>query len=112
MHDLLFSTIRELISGARMNLDKATKLIAKRVKKGLQGYPKVTLQYFGPPNESANKVVIGFTAQENEEAQEQSFSSKGDARHDETIQTTLLKIIERSDAKTVIEIEGVTLVNN
>ena len=47
MHDLLFSTTREQISGARMILDKATKLIAKRVKKGLQGYPTVTLQYFG-----------------------------------------------------------------
>lgn len=95
-----------------MNLDKATKLIAKRVKKGVQGYPKVTLQYFGESHEYANKVVIGFTAQEDDASQEQSFTSKSDARYDETIQTTLLKIIERSEAKTVIEIEGITLLDH
>lgn len=92
-----------------MNIDKATKLIAKRVKKGLQGYPSVTIQYFGNSNECASEVVIGFTEEEGVAIQAQSFSSKSDARYDETIQTTLLKIIERSDAKTVIEVAGITV---
>ena len=92
-----------------MNIDKATKLIAKRVKKGLQGYPSVTIQYFGNSNECASEVVIGFTEEEGVAIQAQSFSSKSDARFDETIQTTLLKIIERSDAKTVIEVAGITV---
>lgn len=92
-----------------MNIDKATKLIAKRVKKGLQGYPSVTIQYFGDSNECASEVVIGFTEEEGIAIQAQSFSSKSDARYDETIQTTLLKIIERSDAKTVIEVAGITV---
>lgn len=92
-----------------MNIDKATKLIAKRVKKGLQGYPSVTIQYFGDSNECASEVVIGFTEEEGVAIQAQSFSSKSDARFDETIQTTLLKIIERSDAKTVIEVAGITV---
>jgi len=30
-----------------MNLDKSTKRIAKRVKKGFQGYPQISLEYFG-----------------------------------------------------------------
>ena len=92
-----------------MNIDKATKLIAKRVKKGLQGYPSVTIQYFGDSNECASEVVIGFTEEEGIAIQAQSCSSKSDARYDETIQTTLLKIIERSDAKTVIEVAGITV---
>ena len=92
-----------------MNIDKATKLIAKRVKKGLQGYPSVTIQYFGDSNECASEVLIGFTDEEGIAIQAQSFSSKSDARFDETIQTTLLKIIERSDAKTVIEVAGITV---
>lgn len=92
-----------------MNIDKATKLIAKRVKKGLQGYPSVTIQYFGDSNACASEVVIGFTEEEGIAIQAQSFSSKSDARYDETIQTTLLKIIERSDAKTVIEVAGITV---
>ncbi|OUR76794.1 hypothetical protein A9Q75_15970 [Colwellia psychrerythraea] len=93
-----------------MNLDKSTKRIAKRVKKGFQGYPQISLAYFGESVNCATQVVVGFIQEEGAAAQEQTFSSKDDARKDETIQTTLLKIIERADAKTVLEIAGVALI--
>ena len=93
-----------------MNLDKATKRIAKRVKKGFQGYPKISLAYFGTSDNCATEVVISFVIAEGAEVQEQRFTCDGDARQDETIQTTLLKVIERADAKTVIEIAGVTVI--
>ena len=92
-----------------MNLDKSTKRIAKRVKKGFQGYPQISLAYFGESVNCATEVVISFTLEEGVDAQEQKFTSKGDARKDETIQTTLLKIIERANAKTVIEVAGVAI---
>ncbi|MGJ8692312.1 MAG: hypothetical protein ACSHW0_07505 [Thalassotalea sp.] len=92
-----------------MNLDKSTKRIAKKVKKGFQGYPQISLAYFGASADSASEVVIGFTLEEGAAVQEQKFVSKSDARTDETIQTTLLKIIERADAKTVLEVEGVAI---
>ena len=91
-----------------MNLDKSTKRIAKRVKKGFQGYPKISLAYFGESESCASEVVMGFIAEEGAVAQEQRFSSEGDARKDEVIQTTLLKVIERADAKTVEEVAGVS----
>ena len=90
-----------------MKLDKSTKRIAKRVSKGFQGYPQITLSYFGESDTCATGVVIGFILEEGAEAQEERFSSTGDARKDETIQTTILKVIERADAKTVIEAPGV-----
>jgi hypothetical protein len=93
-----------------MNLDKSTKRIAKRVKKGFQGYPQISLAYFGESAECASEVVVGFTLEAGAETQEQKFASKGDARTDETIQTTLLKVIERADAKTVLEIDGVSII--
>jgi hypothetical protein len=93
-----------------MNLDKSTKRIAKRVKKGFQGYPQISLAYFGTSTNCASEVVVGFILEEGADVQEQKFTSKGDARKDETIQTTLLKVIERADAKTVSEVEGVTLI--
>ena len=43
--------------------------------------------------------------------QTQTFSSDMDAKKDETIQTTLLKIIERANAKTVLEAEGISIDN-
>lgn len=91
-----------------MNVDKSTKRIAKRVKKGFQGYPQITIEYFGQSELDATEVVLGYIAEEGELAQEQKFVSKGDARQDETIQTTLLKVIERAGAKTVSETEGVS----
>lgn len=93
-----------------MNLDKSTKRIAKRVKKGFQGYPQISIAYFGESDNCATQVVVGFTAEEGVAVQEQSFSCKEDARKDETIQTTLLKVIERADAKTVVEVAGISMI--
>lgn len=92
-----------------MNLDKSTKRIEKRVKKGFQGYPQISIAYFGESASCATEVVVGFTAEEGDVVQEQKFSSKADARKDETIQTTLLKVIERADAKSVLEVPGVSI---
>lgn len=91
-----------------MNIDKAKKRIAKLVKKGFDGYPLISLEYFGETSNSAKKVVISFVAEENAEPQEQTFLSDTDARNDEVIQSTLVKIIERSDVRTVVEVEGVS----
>ena len=91
-----------------MNIDKAKKRIAKLVKKGFDGYPLISLEYFGEPSGSATKVVISFVAEENAEPQKQAFSCDTDARKDEAIQSTLVKIIERSDVRTVVEVEGVS----
>lgn len=92
-----------------MNVDKAKKRIAKQVKKGFHGYPLVSLEYFGKTADSATEVIISFTSEEHADPQKQTFVSGGDAREDETIQSTLLKIIERADAKTVTETDGVSI---
>ncbi|RBP30614.1 hypothetical protein DET50_10728 [Marinobacter pelagius] len=94
-----------------MHVDKAKKRIAKQVKKGFHGYPLVSLEYFGKTPDSASEVVISFTEEEGAEPQKQRFVSGGDAREDETIQSTLLKIIERADAKTVTEVNGISILN-
>jgi hypothetical protein len=94
-----------------MNVDKAKKRIAKQVKKGFHGYPLVSLEYFGETPDAASEVVISYTEEEGAEPQKQTFASGGDAREDETIQSTLLKIIERADAKTVTEIDGISNVS-
>lgn len=92
-----------------MNLDKSTKRIAKRVKRGFQGYPQISIAYFGDTSELATEVVVGYIAEEGDAVQEQKFCSKEDVRLDETIQTTILKVIERADAKTVLETDGVVV---
>ena len=93
-----------------MNVDKAKKRIAKQVKKGIHGYPKVSLEYFGKTSEFASEVVITFTLEENAEPQKQKIVSENDAREDETVQSTLVKIIERANASTVTEVDGVSII--
>jgi hypothetical protein len=94
-----------------MNVDKAKKRIEKQIKKGFKGYPLVSLEYFGKTPDSATEVVVTFTLEEGAAPQAQKFVSKHDAREDETIQSVLVKTIERTNANTVTEIEGISLIN-
>lgn len=93
-----------------MHIDKAKKRIAKQVKKGLKGYPIISIAYFGKDEQCATEVAISFTLEEGAPVQEERFVSKTDAREDETIQTTLVKIIERANPNSVVEVEGTSLV--
>jgi len=92
-----------------MNLDKAKKRIAKQVKKGFDGYPLLSLAYFGATVDCATDVEVSFVAEAGTEPQMQKFTSTSDAREDETIQSVLVKIIERAEPKTVSEVAGVTI---
>mgnify|MGYP003423169730 FL=1 len=90
-----------------MELDKSTKRIAKRARKGFQGYPVVTIAYYGPSDKLATKVAIGFVEEENSDPQMQCFSTDSDIREDATIQSAIIKLIERSAAKTVSLVDGI-----
>ncbi|MGO2354169.1 MAG: hypothetical protein ACTH58_05480 [Marinomonas foliarum] len=92
-----------------MNIDKSKKRIAKKVKMGFKGYPQLSIAYFGETEEIATEVVVTFTAEEGAEPQDQRFAGQSDVREDEVIQSALVKIMERTDAKTVLEIEGVSV---
>jgi hypothetical protein len=90
-----------------MNLDKAKKRIAKRVKMGFQGYPEISIVYLGRNQESANEVAVTFVAEEGADPMTEKFPSKADAREDEVIQSAIVKMIERAQAKTVKLIEEI-----
>jgi hypothetical protein len=92
-----------------MNLEKSKKRIAKKAKMGFQGYPKISITYYGKNSSLANEVAVEFILEEGAEIQTERFSSKIDAREDETIQSALVKMIERSEAKTVLQAEGVSV---
>ena len=93
-----------------MNIDKAKKRITKQIKKGMNGYPQIKLEYFGKTTEFATEIVISFMLDDISEPQEQKFVSETDIREDETIQSILVKIIERANASTVIEVDGVSII--
>jgi len=92
-----------------MNLEKSKKRIAKKVKMGFQGYPEISISYLGRSNDLADEVVVRFVAEEGSEAMEERFQSTSDVREDEVIQSAIVKMIERSEAKTVSMSTGVEL---
>jgi len=94
-----------------MNLEKSKKRIAKKVKMGFQGYPEISIAYSGPSKDLADEVVVRFVAEEGSEAMEERFQSKSDVREDEVIQSAIVKMIERSEAKTVKMAAEVALKN-
>lgn len=89
-----------------MHIDKAKKRIEKLVKRGVKGYPQISLEYFGKTPNLATQVVVTFTLEEGAEPQEQKIVSEGDIREDESVQSVLVKIIERANAMTVTEVDG------
>lgn len=101
--------IEPLTEEVAMNLDKAKKRLSKQLTKGFEGYPTLSLAYFGATADKATEVVVTFVLEEGAEALQQKFSSTEDVRQDESIQSVLVKIIERSAAKTVTQVAGVTV---
>lgn len=93
-----------------MNLDKSKKRIAKKIKMGFQGYPKISITYCGNTAKVADKVIVEFVPEESAETQTEKFTSKTDAREDEMIQSALVKMIERSEAKTVVQANSVLII--
>lgn len=84
-----------------MNIDKSKKRIAKRVKMGFQGYPEIAIAYSGHSGNLAEEVIVTFIAEDGSAPIEERFQSKLDAREDAVIQSAIVKMIERSEAKTV-----------
>ena len=77
---------------------------------GFQGYPEISISYFGSTADIAEQVAVSFVAEEGAAPMEERFQSKSDAREDQVIQSAIVKIIERSEAKTVKQAENVGVV--
>ncbi len=86
-----------------MNLDKSKKRIAKKIKMGFQGYPEISIAYLPEGDDVANEVSVKFVLEEGAKPMEERFQSKSNAREDEVIQSAIVKMIERSEAKTVVQ---------
>ena len=77
---------------------------------GFQGYPEISISYFGSTTDIAEKVAVSFVTEEGDAPMEEHFHSKSDAREDQVIQSAIVKIIERSEAKTIKQAEGIEVV--
>lgn len=74
---------------------------------GFKGYPEISISYTGSSADVAEEVVVTFIAEEGSSPMEERFKSKSDAREDEVIQSAIVKMIERAEAKTVTLAEDI-----
>lgn len=74
---------------------------------GFQGYPTIEISYLGPDESMANEVVLELVLEEGSEPLAERFTTVNDIRQDETIQSAIVKMIERSGAQSVILNESV-----
>lgn len=93
-----------------MNIEKSKKRISKKVKMGFQGYPELSIAFLGETTDVASRVVISFVADEDSEPMKECLQSTLDAREDEVILSAIVKMIERSGAKTVKQVSSVELI--
>jgi hypothetical protein len=84
-----------------MKLEKSQKRIMKKVKMGFQGYPTITIVYSCPNKILPTEVTIEFVVEDGAETQTEKFITEGDVREDEVVQSAIVKMIERSGAKSV-----------
>ena len=76
---------------------------------GFQGYPTIEIEYFGESVKCANSVSVKFVVEKGIAPQIEEFISNSDAREDEVIQSALVKMIERSGAKSVYVCKSISI---
>jgi len=77
---------------------------AKKLARGLRGYPVATVAFYGPDDKRASKVVVGIIAGEGQDAGvlEKWFTEHTDARTDPEIMQAVIRVIESHGAKSVV----------
>lgn len=81
----------------------ARKALLKKAKRGLRGYPVVTVAFYGPDDQRATKVAVSLVRAAGAEPETvERWFSEDDARHDVAIAKRILAFIEEHAARTVV----------
>lgn len=79
--------------------------IRKKTRQGFRGYPLATIAYYGPTDQVATKVAVGFAETEEQEPDvlERYYSESPDAdiRYDADIQGELGQLLKQRGVKSV-----------
>ncbi len=87
---------------------KNKKLITKKSRKGIKGYPIATIAFYGPTNLVATKLVCGIVKKEGDEPEPmKKWFSENDLRKSEQILGEVLLFISENGAKSVGMVEEI-----
>jgi hypothetical protein len=89
-------------------LDRSTKRLAKKARRGMRGYPLGTVAYYGPDDSRATKVVAGIQLVADADLELRKwFVETGDARIDPIITQELLAHFEENGVKSAAMIDRI-----
>ncbi len=87
---------------------KNKKLITKKARKGIKGYPVATVAFYGPTNVIATKLVCGIIKYKDADAEPmKKWFSEREGRKSEKILGEVLTFIEENDVKSVGMVEEI-----
>jgi hypothetical protein len=87
-----------------MKIKPSKSSLAKRAKRGFQGYPVATIAFYGPTAERASKVAVAIVEHENIEPEilERWHSDERDVRHDDEIGFAIQRFVNEHQVKSVV----------
>jgi hypothetical protein len=90
-------------------LDRATRRLGKKAKRGFRGWPVATVAFYGPDDTVATKLAVGIVPSKDADVSELKtwISEQGDVRNDADVGGEVLAFIEAAGAKTVVMTDGI-----
>lgn len=85
-------------------MNRFTKAIKRKARKGFRGYPIGTVALYGPDDRKATKIVVGIVLGEDQEpAQlERWLTEGGDVRNDPDIPQAVVEFLRENKVKSVV----------
>ena len=89
--------------------DRFLKRLRKRARRGLRGWPLVTIAFYGPNLNQATKITVGIVPSGNAEVTELRDwkVDRGDIRTDPDIAREILEFIDERQALSVAMTDGI-----
>ncbi len=85
-------------------MNRYSKVIRSKARKGFRGYPIGTIAVYGPDDQRATKMAVGIVLGDDEEPSELErwFSDGADIRGDEDVQQSVLEFLRKHAVKSVV----------
>ena len=89
--------------------ERFLKRLRKKARKGMRGWPVVTIAFYGPDLSRATKVAVGIVPSENAEVGElRDWKVEGgDVRSDPGVAREILEFIEKHGGRSVVMTDGI-----
>ncbi len=90
-------------------MNRFSKAIKRKARKGFRGYPVGTIAHYGPDDRRATKMVVGIVLREDEEPArlERWLSDGAEIRNDLEVLRAVVECLRENEVKSVVLMERI-----